>query len=150
MKGAGGLIGGSRPQTDKHLCRQVPLLVNFKKSRHLGFGVLFGPWVETHYAGEMELGSAPAGLRAALCAAQAAAVDEESVGPAGKSSPVCTDKNEKKIFLIYKEIQMGSGAKSYGTNGILIYGYVAEAYTTQPNSKACSRVLYVYLACMAG
>ena len=27
---------------------------------------------------------------------------------------------------------------------------VAEAYTTQPNSKAGSRVLYVYLACMAG
>ncbi len=27
---------------------------------------------------------------------------------------------------------------------------VAEAYTTQPNSKASSRVLYVYLACMAG
>ena len=29
-------------------------------------------------------------------------------------------------------------------------GVVAEAYTTQPNSKASSRVLYVYLACMAG
>jgi hypothetical protein len=27
---------------------------------------------------------------------------------------------------------------------------VAEAYTTQPNRKAGSRVLYVYLACMAG
>jgi hypothetical protein len=27
---------------------------------------------------------------------------------------------------------------------------VAEAYTTQPNSKASSRVLYIYLACMAG
>ncbi len=25
----------------------------------------------------------------------------------------CTDKKENKIFLIYKEIQMGSGAKSY-------------------------------------
>jgi hypothetical protein len=24
-----------------------------------------------------------------------------------------TDKKERKIFLIYKEIQMGSGAKSY-------------------------------------
>ncbi len=24
-----------------------------------------------------------------------------------------TDKKENKIFLIYKEIQMGSGAKSY-------------------------------------
>ncbi len=27
---------------------------------------------------------------------------------------------------------------------------VAEAYTTQPNRKAGSTVLYVYLACMAG
>jgi hypothetical protein len=26
---------------------------------------------------------------------------------------VYTDKKENKIFLIYKEIQMGSGAKSY-------------------------------------
>jgi hypothetical protein len=25
----------------------------------------------------------------------------------------CTDKKENKVFLIYKEIQMGSGAKSY-------------------------------------
>ena len=28
--------------------------------------------------------------------------------------------------------------------------FVAEAYMTQPNRKAGSRVLYVYLACMAG
>jgi hypothetical protein len=27
--------------------------------------------------------------------------------------PTYTDKKEKKIFLIYKEIQMVSGAKSY-------------------------------------
>jgi hypothetical protein len=33
-----------------------------------------------------------------------------------------TDKRENKTFLIYKEIQMGSGAKSYMTNGLLIYG----------------------------
>ncbi len=31
-----------------------------------------------------------------------------------------------------------------------IENIVAEAYTTQPNRKAGSRVLYVYLACMAG
>ncbi len=35
---------------------------------------------------------------------------------------VCTDKKEKKIFLIYKEIQNGAVAKSYMTNGLLIYG----------------------------
>jgi hypothetical protein len=29
-----------------------------------------------------------------------------------------TDKKEKKIFLIYKEIQMGSGTKSYISNTV--------------------------------
>ncbi len=32
-----------------------------------------------------------------------------------------TDKKENKIFLIYKEIQMGSGAKSYIRKSFLIY-----------------------------
>jgi hypothetical protein len=32
-----------------------------------------------------------------------------------------TDKKEKKIFLIYKEIQMGAVAKSYMRKGFLIY-----------------------------
>jgi hypothetical protein len=32
-----------------------------------------------------------------------------------------TDKKENKTFLIYKEIQMGSGAKSYLRKGFLIY-----------------------------
>jgi hypothetical protein len=31
------------------------------------------------------------------------------------------DKKEKKIFLIYKEIQKGGVAKSYMSNGLLIY-----------------------------
>jgi hypothetical protein len=31
------------------------------------------------------------------------------------------DKKEKKIFLIYKEIQKGAVAKSYITNGLRIY-----------------------------
>jgi hypothetical protein len=33
----------------------------------------------------------------------------------------CTNKKEKKIFLKYKEIQMGSVAKSYMRKGFLIY-----------------------------
>ncbi len=33
-----------------------------------------------------------------------------------------TDKEENKIFLDYKEIQKGPVAKSYMTNGLLIYG----------------------------
>ncbi len=32
------------------------------------------------------------------------------------------DKKENKIFLIYKEIQKEPVAKSYMTNGLLIYG----------------------------
>ncbi len=32
-----------------------------------------------------------------------------------------TDKKEYKIFLIYKETQRGAVAKSYMTNGLLIY-----------------------------
>ncbi len=32
-----------------------------------------------------------------------------------------TDKKEKKIFLIYKEIQNGAVAKSYMRKGFLIY-----------------------------
>jgi hypothetical protein len=35
-----------------------------------------------------------------------------------------TDKKEKKIFLIYKEIQSGAVAKAYMTNGLLIYGEI--------------------------
>jgi hypothetical protein len=32
-----------------------------------------------------------------------------------------TDKEENKIFLIYREIQMGSDAMSYMRKGFLIY-----------------------------
>jgi hypothetical protein len=35
-----------------------------------------------------------------------------------------TDKKDKKIFLIYKEIQNGAVAMSYMTNGLLIYGEI--------------------------
>jgi hypothetical protein len=35
-----------------------------------------------------------------------------------------TDKKEKKTFLIYKEIQNGAVAKSYMTNGLLIYAEI--------------------------
>ncbi len=33
-----------------------------------------------------------------------------------------TDEKENQDFLIYKEIQNGAVAKSYMTNGLLIYG----------------------------
>ncbi len=35
-----------------------------------------------------------------------------------------TDKKEIQVFLIYKEIQNGAVAKSYKTNGLLIYGVI--------------------------
>jgi hypothetical protein len=35
-----------------------------------------------------------------------------------------TDKKENQIFLIYREIQSGAVAKSYMTNGFLIYGEI--------------------------
>jgi hypothetical protein len=43
--------------------------------------------------------------------------------PAGAASltRVHTDKKESQIFLIYKEIQSGSVAKSYMRKGFLIY-----------------------------
>ncbi len=41
---------------------------------------------------------------------------------AKKKTSVCTlIKNKNKIFLIYREIQIGSGAKSYMRKGFLIY-----------------------------
>jgi hypothetical protein len=36
-------------------------------------------------------------------------------------TPLYTDKKEKQIFLLYKEIQNGAVAKSYMTNSLLIY-----------------------------
>ncbi len=41
-----------------------------------------------------------------------------------------TDKKENQIFLIYKEIQKGAVAKSYTTNGLLIYGEIFAHFLT--------------------
>jgi hypothetical protein len=40
-----------------------------------------------------------------------------------------TGKKENKIFLIYKEIQMGSGAKSYMRKGFLIFEEMHKYFT---------------------
>ena len=42
----------------------------------------------------------------------------------GEGSEPYTDKKGNQIFLIYKEIQSGADAKSYMTNGLLIYGEI--------------------------
>jgi hypothetical protein len=41
----------------------------------------------------------------------------------------CTDKKENNIFLIYKEVQMGSGAKSYMRKDFLIYEEMRKYFT---------------------
>jgi hypothetical protein len=46
---------------------------------------------------------------------------EQSCGVRSSEEGRYTDKKENKIFLIYKEIQMGSGAKSYMRNDFLKY-----------------------------
>jgi hypothetical protein len=48
-----------------------------------------------------------------------------------------TDKKEKQVFLIYKEIQSGAVANSYMTNGLLIYGdfFCISSYITKPFLK---------------
>jgi hypothetical protein len=41
----------------------------------------------------------------------------------------CTDKKANKIFLILKEIQIGSGAKSSMRKGFLIYEEMLQFFT---------------------
>jgi hypothetical protein len=52
-----------------------------------------------------------------------------------------TDKKEKKIFLIYKEVQIGSVAKSYMRRGILIYEEMRK-YLTTIYEEAVSHLMY--------
>jgi hypothetical protein len=54
------------------------------------------------------------------------------------NSKLYTDKKENKIFL-FKEIQMGSGAKSYMRNGILIYEEMHKFITIY--EEAVSRII---------
>jgi hypothetical protein len=48
------------------------------------------------------------------------------------AAPICTDKKENQIFLIYREIQSGAVAKSYMTNGLLIYGKYFRISSRKP------------------
>ncbi len=43
-----------------------------------------------------------------------------------------TDKKEKKIFLIYREIQMGAVAKSYMRKGFPIYEEMRKYLARRP------------------
>jgi hypothetical protein len=44
----------------------------------------------------------------------------------GPLSKLYTDKKEKKIFLIYEDIQMGAAAKSYMRERFLIFEEMAN------------------------
>ncbi len=50
-----------------------------------------------------------------------AAAIQSSFGSHARKYTACTDKKENEIFLIFKEMQMGSVAKSYMRKGFLIY-----------------------------
>jgi hypothetical protein len=63
----------------------------------------------------------------------------------GYTGSLYTDKKEKKIFLIYKEIQIGAVAKSHMTNGLLRYGkylrissYVRKPFLIYDFATNCS------------
>jgi hypothetical protein len=46
---------------------------------------------------------------------------QAAIGEYQSMQTLCTDKKDDQIFLIYKEIPNGAVAKSYMTNGLLIY-----------------------------
>jgi hypothetical protein len=52
-----------------------------------------------------------------------------------------TDKKEKKIFLIYKEIQSGAVAKSYIRKGFLIYEEMRKYFLI---SEEANRHIWLY------
>jgi hypothetical protein len=61
---------------------------------------------------------------------------------AGMLEPAHTDKKENKIFLIYKEIQIGSGAKSSMRKGFLkLYEYMKKCANFSPYMR---RPLVIY------
>jgi hypothetical protein len=51
------------------------------------------------------------------------------------------DKKYNKIFIIYKEIQQGSGPKSYVTNGLLIYGKIQAVAI----SFSCRTAIFIHV-----
>jgi hypothetical protein len=53
---------------------------------------------------------------------------------------VCTDKNENKIFLIYKEIQSGAVSKSYMRKGFLIFEEMGKYFPIYEDEEADSYI----------
>ncbi len=74
----------------------------------------------------------------------------------GIHRPGCTFKKEKKIFLIYQEIQKGSGEKPYMRKGFLIYEEIrkylviyeeAVSHTSRTLHSIPSKVPYLWGKC---
>jgi hypothetical protein len=55
---------------------------------------------------------------------------------------IYTDKKENKTFLIYKEIQMGSSAKSYMRKGFLICEEMRKYMNFTIYEEAVSHIIY--------
>jgi hypothetical protein len=61
-----------------------------------------------------------------------------------------TDKKENHMFLIYKEIQSEAVAKSYMTNGLLIYGEIFARfliYCIRKPFLICRKILFYFYQC---
>jgi hypothetical protein len=56
-------------------------------------------------------------------------VHKTHINPKLYLTSMCTNKKVNEIFLIYKEIQMESGAKSYMRKGCLIYEIMRKHLT---------------------
>jgi hypothetical protein len=66
--------------------------------------------------------------------------------------PIYTDKKEKAFFLIYKEIQMGSVAKSYMRKGFLMYEEMGKYVNHIPSNAHIStpffqKTVFFYKIC---
>jgi hypothetical protein len=55
----------------------------------------------------------------------------------------CTDKKEKKNFLIYKEMHNGAVAQPYMRKGFLIYEEIRKYLTIY--EKAVSHIIIIYM-----
>jgi hypothetical protein len=65
----------------------------------------------------------------------------------GQLFPVRTDKKENKIFLIYKEIQNGTVAKSHMKKGFLIYEKMRKYLTINEEAinHSCKGIYESYM-----
>ncbi len=61
---------------------------------------------------------------------------------------MCYGMYRPRTFFLESNVHLTMRPHTLNLSFLNLQHVVAEAYTTQPNSKASSRVLYIYLACM--